>query len=337
MKHIVTMGGGTGQPAVLAGLKNLRAKRRDLSLTAVVTSADSGGSSEKLRCERRVLPPGDMIRCLLALGNADADVMGLVEHRPLGEGIMGGHRIGNILLTGSMERHPHDVARAIRTVGKITRSKGTVLPITDELVDLWARFENGVEVCGEDVIDKGTHAGTGRITAMWLKRRTENERNHDPTPESIPIPASSRALRAIGVADLIIAGPGALYTSVIPTVLFAEMQKALRDRRGTLVLVTNIMSKRAETFGFGATDFVAEFEKYAGCEVDVVVCNNESPEAAVLERYSREGAQFVELPAVGRLGRRLVIAMPLIAPLAHIDDVVRHDSARLAEVIATLL
>lgn len=327
MPRIVTMGGGTGQPTLLYGLKGIP----DFDITAVVTSSDSGGSSEKLRRERKVLPPGDLIRCMLALATVENDVVQLFEYRPPGGGIMGGHRIGNFLLTAAVEQSKGNSLRGLEKVAKILRPRGHVLPVTIETVTLCAKFENNEVVRGEHLIDTGDHNGEGRIIELWLERDdipNGDRRKRTPT-------AVDQALKAIRRADVVVVGPGDLYTSVLPTVLIPTVGKALRERRGLLVIVTNIMTKRVETAGFHVQDFVTEFERYSGCKIDMVLCNSECPEKGILARYEEEGAMYVEpllVPNCDWEGRKIV-TFPLLAP----GVLARHHPTRMAYMIRALL
>ena len=328
-KRIVTMGGGTGQPTLLFGLKQIP----DVDLTAIVSSSDSGGSSEKMRQDHRVLPPGDVVRCMLALADVDADVVKLFEFRPPEDEhtTMGGHRLGNLILTAATVQSNGDVLKGMRKVEKILNPRGRVFPITTEQVDLGARFENNVWVWREDLIDVGAHDGKGLITEVRLRRREVA----GVEPRKGLLRPLKEALDAIRKADMIVAGPGDLFTSIIPNVLFEGTRRALKGRRGLLVFVTNVMTKRAETDGFTVRDFVSEFEKYAGVRVDAVLCNTEKPPPPILERYRQEGAAYVEpllTPDCQWDGRR-VVPFPLLAP----GVLARHDSTKLAYAIRALL
>jgi len=312
VKKIVTIGGGTGQFALLTGLKTIP----DLDITAVVTMADSGGSSGVLRTERGALPPGDVLRCLLALATADPDVVRLFEYRLAEGGGIGGHTIGNLALTGSAEQQ-QSFLDGIGTLAKILDVHGRVLPVTTERVELLARLADGTVLRGEHEIDQTDGNGRARITEVWL----------EPTATALP-----EVLEVIRSADAVIAGPGDLYTSIIPNVLVGSMMDALRALRGRLIFVVNAMTKRGETDGFHARNFLEAFERYAGRRVDAVICNTRPPAPDIAEKYAREGATFVP-PTNGEWDDRAVIAFPLLSdgPLA------RHDPIKLAHVIRALL
>lgn len=313
MKRIVTIGGGTGQFALLSGLKTIP----DLDITAVVTMADSGGSSGVLRTERGVLPPGDIIRCLLALATADDDVIGLFHHRLTAGGGVGGHRIGNIALTGAVEQRDNDFLAGVATISKVLAVRGRVLPVTIEKTDLCARLSDGSEIRGEHRIDHPEHDTRLPIADVWL----------DPK-----VTALAEVREAMLHADAVVAGPGDLYTSIVPNVLVGGIRETLRSMRAKLILIASAMTKRGETDGFTAREFAAAFERYTERNVDVVVCNTTRPEPDLLARYGQEGARFMR-PIDGNWNGREVVRFPLLGdgPFA------RHDPIKLAHVVRALL
>ncbi|MDO8598840.1 MAG: YvcK family protein [bacterium] len=321
MKRIVTIGGGTGQFGLLSGLKAIP----DIDITAVVTMADSGGSSGVLRTERGALPPGDVLRCLLALATADDDVVQLFQYRLADGGGVGGHTLGNLVLTGAAERKESFLG-GIETVAKLLQPRGRVLPVTTDRVQLRARLEDGTVLQNEHDIDCPTDEARSRIVEVWLE------------PEAEPFPDVLDAFRS---ADAVVVGPGDLFTSIIPNVLVREVPDALRETPGQLVFVVNAMTKRGETDEYSARDFVLAFERYVGRAVNVVVCNTQAPDPDVLARYQREGANVVDAivgnhtPVTSdcRWEDRRIVPFPLLAdgPFA------RHDPMKLAHVIRALL
>ena len=322
MKRIVTIGGGTGQFALLSGLKTIP----DLDITAIVTMADSGGSSGVLRTERGALPPGDILRCLLALATADDDVVAMYQYRLTAGGGVGGHTVGNILLTAAAEQQGGDFLAGIETHAKVLKPRGRVLPVTTDDVQLYARLADGTVLHGEHEIDGPVHDARSRIADVWLEPRAA---------------ARPEAIAAIASADAIIAGPGDLFTSIIPNVLVDGLADAARVAPGRLVFVVNAMTKRGETDGYSTRDFVLAFERYVGRPVDVVICNTQAPPMDVLERYQREGSEIVpsiignHTPVTTdcRWDERRIVPFPLLGagPLA------RHDPTKLAHVIRALL
>lgn len=309
MLRMVTMGGGTGQYALLTGLKTIP----DFDITAIVTMADSGGSSGVLRTERGVLPPGDILRCLLALATADEDVVRLFEHRLAAGGGIGGHTIGNIALTGAAEQQS-SFLDGIATLGKILALRGNVLPVTLDQVELRGRRADGTRINGEHTFGQRDAA---RITDVWLE------------PNAKPL---REAIASIRSADAIVAGPGSLWTSIIPNLLVEGVADAVRACHGPLIVVVNAMTEAGETDRFRASDFVEELERYAKRTADTVICNTRRPAADVLAKYECEGAQWVPPPSDLAWGGRTIVPFPLLSdgPFA------RHDSERLAHVIRAL-
>lgn len=312
------MGGGTGQFAVLSGLKEIS----DVEVTAIVTMADSGGSSGVLRTERGVLPPGDILRCLLALATADEDTVALFGHRLAEGGGVGGHTFGNLAITSAAEQHEGNFLVGIETIAKVLQARGRVLPVTLSTVELHAQLSDGTEVHGEHEIDRGGWREGVRIERVWL----------EPTA-----PPLLEAVEAIRNADAIVVGPGDLYTSIIPNVLVDGIPLALRHAGCPIIFVVNAMTKRGETDGFCIGDFVETFERYVGLAVDAVIYNTRPPSDDLLDRYAREGARWV--PASERADggirgpRRIVVPFPLLSD----GPLVRHDPVKLAHVIRALL
>lgn len=324
MKRMVTIGGGTGQYTLLSGLKTIP----DLTLTAVVTTADSGGSSGALRSERGVLPPGDALRCLLALATADDDIIRLFGDRFTAGGWLGGHTLGNLALTAGAEHHGGDFLAGIRTLERVLAVRGRVLPVTQSRVELCGERVDGSVIRGEHRFTEWTGENDPpALVRVWLE------------PDAEPV---SEVLEAIADAHAIVVGPGSLFTSIIPNFLVRGMPEAIRASTAQLIYVVNAMTDRHETCDFTAIEFVCAFEEYAHREADVVVCNTKLPPADVLERYLRDGARDVLPPLLDRRedhdapctwGHRRIVPFPLLAdgPLA------RHDSVKLAHVIRALI
>lgn len=329
MKRIVTIGGGTGQYTLLSGLKAIS----DLEVSAIVTMADSGGSSGVLRTERGALPPGDVFRCLLALATAEEDVVRLFEHRfaqrqleSYGASALDGHTIGNLALTAASEALDGDFLRGIQVLSTILRPHGCVFPVTTERTTLCARLSDGAELRGEHHIDRPDRVDRARITKVWL----------DPEVQAL-----HAAIDAIQHADAVVVGPGDLFTSIIPNVLVRGMAEAIAATLAPVIFVVNIMTKRGETDGFSCSDFVATFEQYANRRVDVILCNSQLPTHTLSERYIQEGARPV-MPspwdasapdARGRWGNTRCVSFPLLAE----GSFARHDPIKLAHVVRALI
>ena len=311
---IVVIGGGTGVYTALMGLK-----KHTRELTAVVTMADDGGSSGRLRDEFGHLPPGDVRRCLVAL-SADEHVARvlrtLFEYRfDRGYGL-NGHSFGNVFLTaltelaGSMES-------AIQEASRLLNINGTVLPVTTENVRLWAELEDGTLISGERNIDVRTAKPELRISRVFL---TPGASAHGPATE------------AIREADIIVMGPGDLYTSVIPNLLVAGVPEAIRACTGERIYVCNLMTKHGETDGFAASDFVSEVSRYLGGHgaLDSVIVNNREYRPDFLERYAREEAHPVLADAEKC---RQLVPRVYVEDLASTGDLVRLDAEKLARLV----
>lgn len=269
---IVTIGGGTGMSNLLRGLKQYSA-----NITAIVTVADDGGSSGRLRREHGVLPPGDIRNCLAALADEEKLVTELFQYRfQNGEGLSG-HSFGNLFLT-AMSEVTGDLEKAIAASSQVLAVRGRVLPATLDHMVLWAEMEDGRYVEGESNIPKAK----GRI--KYIGCQPEN-------PKGLP-----QAIADIQEADLIVIGPGSLYTSIIPNLLVPEIRQALSDRRVPSIFLCNIMSQVGETDGYRVSDYVRVLDEVAGLRLfDVVLVQKHLPSQRSLDHYASFGSHFTEL------------------------------------------
>lgn len=304
--RVVAIGGGTGIPVVLRGLK-----RRTSHITAIVTVTDDGGSSGRLRDELGILPPGDIRNCLIALAEAEPLMEQLFQHR-FSRGGLAGHSVGNLLI-GALAELLGDFEAAVEAAGQVLRVHGTILPSTLAEVRLRALMADGSEVSGESAITaSGRH-----IERIFLE-----------PPDCRPVAAAVEAVRG---ADLIVIGPGSLYTSVIPNLLVKEMTGALREARAARVYVSNVMTQPGETVGYNAADHLEAIEAHVGKGIiDCILVNTGSVEGVRLERYRHEGRERVD-PALDQLAAMGV--RPIAGDIVSGDELVRHDPARLAEVL----
>lgn len=306
--RVVALGGGTGLPALLRGLKQYTS-----NITAIVTMADDGGSSGRLRGTLGMLPPGDVRNCLVALADAEPLMRDLFQYR-FSEGELTGHSFGNLFIA-AMERTTGDFVTALGELSRVLAVRGAVYPVTLDPVRLAAELDDGTVVHGESQIG----ASQRPIRRVWLEP-------DDATP-------LVEAIRAIEQADLIVIGPGSLYTSVIPNLLVEPVAEAIRRSAAPTIYVANVMTQPGETGGYTAYDHLAALEEHAGRPlVDVMVVNDEAVPEAVRQRYREQGADAVLLGAPR--GRRVsVAAAPLLAP----GEVVRHDSDKLAAIVLRTL
>lgn len=316
-KKVVTIGGGAGQSQVLAGLKRVK-ELKDLGVTAIVTAADSGGSSGRLRDEFGVHPWGDILRCIVGLSDAQEELRQLFLHRFPGAGSLGQHTVGNIILT-ALNQIKGSPLEAVLALCQLLHVREMVLPVTEASVQLCARLEDGTVVRGEHNIDAPKYDPHLRIKEVWLE------------PEDCaPVPG---VLLAIATADLIVLGPGDLYTSILPNLLVPGVAQAIGQARAKKVFVCSLMTKFGETHGFNASDFVGLVEAHLGTRLDFVICNTALPAPDVLEKYRAENAFPVEVDLELSQGERQVITADVLGT----GSKARHDPAKLGLLLAALL
>lgn len=307
---IVALGGGTGLSTLLRGLKTYSA-----NITAIVTVADDGGSSGRLRREIGVLPPGDIRNCLAALADEEKLITELFQYRfEAGNGLTG-HSFGNLFLT-AMGKVTGDLEQSIAAISKVLAVRGQVLPATLSDMRLWAELADGRRIEGESNITEAK----GQIKRIGC----------DPAEP----PALPRVLRAIEEADYIIIGPGSLYTSIIPNLLVPEIVEAIANRPVPRIYVCNIMTQMGETEDYAVSDHIRAIDEACGCQIfDAVLIHRRTPSAKSLIRYAQEGSHPVVLDRdeVVRLGRRSVLAN--IMQEDPETGCLRHSSERLAGVL----
>lgn len=327
-KRVVVMGGGTGTHTILRGL----ARYADLfDISAIVTMADSGGSTGRLRDEFGYLPVGDVRLALLALArNTDEhdDILRklLLYRFDRGEGLRG-HTFGNLFLVALTDILGSE-EEAIRAASKVLAVRGEVIPVTNDKVHLVAKYADGSVVVGEHEIDTRAGAADALISDITL------------TPEAR---ATERALRAIADADLIVLGPGDLYTSILANCVVGGVRDALRDTSGKVVYVSNLMSRRGQTNGMGTREHLNEVTRYIGRMPDHMIVNTTPLRDELLELYRKEE----EYPVLHNSedGVCAVLADDLLATediVLQKGDVlrrslIRHDPDKLARAIMQLL
>lgn len=269
--NIVVMGGGTGTFTALTGLKRLN----DVELTAIVSCADSGGSSGILRDEYGVLPPGDIRQCLIALAESDLEMRELFNYR-FEDGPLAGHPIGNILLS-ALERRTGDPVEAVRVAQRILSVRGRVVPVSRVAAELVVELDDGRRIHGEHEID--SRQSLALIQRCYLSK---------------PVMANPEALEAIHEADVVVIGPGDLYTSLIPVLLVDGIRNALCKTKAKCFYVLNLTTKPGNTHGFTATRFRDELEAYlAPAKIDRVILNNSPPDAHLVQKYEEAGECLV--------------------------------------------
>lgn len=305
--RVVALGGGHGLSTLLRGLKDYTH-----NLTAIVTVADDGGSSGRLRESLGILPPGDIRNCLAALSNDEALLTQLFQYRFSGEPGLNGHSFGNLFisalsdLTGSFEE-------AVAESGRVLSVHGRVLPATLHDVKLVADVRlpytvNEVRVQGESHIPKIS----GRVRRVWL--------------EPNDAPAFPPVIQALLNADLILVGPGSLYTSLLPNLLVHDLMEALRASRALKIFICNIATQVGETDSYSCYDHVRALEEHVGEDLfDIVICNDN------YEARLGGDSQWVLADPASRRDRRLYTA-----DLVDVEQPWRHDSVKLAQVLMDL-
>ena len=286
---IVALGGGTGLPVVLRSLKRAIADSGG-TLTGIVTVTDDGGSSGRLRRAYDVLPMGDIRNCLVALSENEPLMSRLFQYRYRGRDGLGGHTVGNLILT-ALADSTRSYLRAIETSGEVLAIRGRILPATLRNVSLVARCSDGRLLRGETRVSQ-SHAPITRVMT-------------DP-PQPPPAPGVLQALRE---ADLIILGPGSLFTSVVPNLLVRGVARCIARARAPRVLVGNLMTQPGETDDFTAAAHLAALTRLAGARVvDYYLSNNRAISPALRRRYAADGAVPVEMDrnALGALGATAV-------------------------------
>jgi len=306
---IVVIGGGTGLSVLLRGLKEYTS-----NLTAIVTVADDGGSSGRLRGDLGILPPGDIRNCLVALADKEPLMEELLQYR-FSTGELAGHSMGNLLLAALTELSG-GFDRAVRSMSKVLAVRGQVLPATLTDVTLCAEMADGTVVQGESNISRGA----GGIKKVFLR-----------PSRCLPLP---EALAAIKEADAVVLGPGSLYTSIIPNLLVRGIPEALTRTGAIKIYVCNVMTQPGETGGYTASDHLRAIIAHAGRFLDYAVLNTGQVPPRLQARYRQEGAEPVaaDVAAVAKLGVRAVGE-----DLIHQTEVVRHHPDKLAQAVLHLV
>ncbi len=307
--RIVALGGGTGLASLLHGIKRLPLEH----LAAVVTVSDNGGSTGRLREEFDIPAVGDLRNCLVAMAEDNELLARLFAHRFGGRGALGGHCLGNLLIA-ALVQITGDFALAARLSAEVLKVRGTILPATTANVHLVGRDASGRKLDGELEITSG-----GPPVEIAL----------EPSGPA----AVAEAVTAIANADLVLLGPGSLFTSVIPNLLVPGVAEAVRGRRGRLVWIANLMTQARETLGMSIFDHLAAFARHApGVVPDVVIANSVAPSDAARRRYADEDQEPLLVdPADPWPGPGRLLPWPLLAETP--EGLVRHDREALAAAV----
>ena len=334
MRHhglkLVAIGGGTGLSTLLRGLKRYVDAEGAWSierLCAIVTVTDEGGSSGALRKEFGMLPPGDIRNCIVALAEEEQLLSRLFSYRfeSGGESSIGGHSLGNLLLaaltdiTGGFDK-------AILTASEVLNIAGEIVPSTLSDVRLRATLADGTVLLGEVAIS-GSYLGEPATS------RSSHERIVQLTIDPPDAQPPARALAAIQEADLILIGPGSLYTSLLPNLLIKPIAEALRRAKALRVYVCNVMTQPGESEGYSAEEHLSAIIEHAGLVADVMILNGSRPSEAILSTYAAQNQHPVQfdINAVRELG-----VTPFFGDIIEEGNYVRHDAGALTETIFRL-
>lgn len=312
--QVVAIGGGHGLSNMLRGLKG-----RVDDLTAIVTVADDGGGSGMLRQDLGMLPPGDIRNCMQSLANVEPVMSSLLAYR-FTEGSLAGQSFGNLLLA-ALNGISDSFDQAVARMSQVLAISGRVLPVTNANVDLEAVFENGTRVVGESKIFRFKKEQDCRVAHVRL------------VPEHPP--ALPETLEAIARAELILLGPGSLYTSVIPNLLVDGVAEAISQSDALKIYVCNIMTQDGETEEMTAADHVEALMAHGLRNLDICLCNNATVSSELLERYQEEDARpiVIDRSRLEQLGVE-VVERPLTTPAGA--QYARHDPEQLAEAVLEL-
>lgn len=317
-KRICCVGGGTGLFSVLSCLKPVPGTL----LVSLVNMSDDGGSSGRLRSSFGVLPPGDIRRSLVALSNAPEVMNAIIQHRFERGGELKDHSVGNLILTALAES-TGSMAEAVRALGDILNIQGVVLPISTALTDLVAEFEDGTVIRGESHISTGEGRSPDlRIKKLW----------HEPEAE-----CDASAYACLLHADLIIIGPGDLFSSIITNLIIPKAKEALLLAKGKKTYICNLMTRPGETTGYDAPDHVEKINEAVGADFldQVIVSDTHFSEVATAE-YAKLAQQPV-LPGEPKRWKELTRAKITFANIADEKILVRHDPQKLRKELLNVI
>lgn len=319
--RVFAIGGGTGLSALLAGLKKFMdpppgPSKDDVyfaDLSALVTVTDDGGSSGRLRDEFQMLPPGDIRNCLVSLSADESLLSSLFQYRFEGSGDLAGHNFGNLFLT-ALTGVTGDFSEAVRAASHVLAIRGRIFPSTNQSVSLRAELDDGSMVRGETNISGSQQ----RVRRVHLE------------PENCRPPED--ALEALSQADLVLIGPGSLYTSLVPNLLVPGVTDAIASSGADVVYLANVMTQRGETIGYTVADHVeALYDHAPGLELSCVLANSAPVPAETIARYREEGAAPVLHSKQSSLPCALVTE-----DLLHAGPVLRHDGVKTARALQSI-
>ncbi len=316
--YIMAVGGGTGLSTLLRGIKAFTR-----NITAVVAVTDEGGSSGRIRNEWGMLPPGDVRNCIVALAENDNELRSILDFR-FDRGELAGHSLGNLLLLAVTEMCG-DFSTAVEKMNHLLSIRGRVLPVTTEGITLAGKTKSGGDVRGELDISHHGH----ELSEIWLE-----------PAEAKPLP---EVLSAVDDAEIILLGPGSLFTSVIPNILMPDFADKLKDAQVPKVYICNLMTQPEETQGMNIVQHLEWVSAALGCVPDFLIANNETIPDDIIESYRKEGAVPLYLDDSQRETIKSMGCVCVEASIMSVYEsekegrVLRHDSQKLASVIFRLI
>ncbi|MCX7589486.1 MAG: YvcK family protein [bacterium] len=327
MKKIVTIGGGTGSFVLLSGLKKYPVK-----LSAIVNMIDSGGSTGILRDELGVLPPGDVRQCLVALSDSSNEIRKLMNYR-FDRGIFKGHSFGNLFL-GVLEKINKNFIDAVDKASKILNIKGEIIPAIISNSHLYIKLKNGYILKGEHEISSNQNILKFGIDKIYLK----------PKPKINP-----KAIKRILDADMVVIGPGSLYSSILPNLIIPEIKNAILKSKALVVFNCNLVNKKGQTNNFTLRNYVDLIHFYLGKErINFVTFNNKKPQDFLIKKYIKKGEDLICLGEIDNNRKYKIILSNLLnlKNKIYLDkndllikqrSLIRHDSQKLAKILMFIL
>lgn len=319
IKKIVTIGGGSGQFVLLSGLRDLE----EIQTTAIVSMMDSGGSTGRLRDELGILPPGDILKCILALSPYQNACRSILLKRFKNDRRLAGHSAGNMLLT-MLSRYTGNFPAGVAALAEILDVDGTILPVTIDRATLVAELTNGKRIYGEEAIDLPRGTQREQINDVFLVP------HHHATISVYP-----PVLDAIDQADHIFIGPGDLFTSIIPNLIVPRVKEALKKTSAKIYFIINIMTKFGETHNFSGKDFVVKLEDCLERKVDGLIGNSTKPSPKRLAIYAEQKSDPVIIDDTELFWENRNLCLTDVLDTNAM--IIRHDPVKLTRVIQGIL
>jgi len=317
--NVLTFGGGSGQYALLSGLRDLQ----DIDITAVVSMVDSGGSTGRLRDELGTLPPGDILKCILALSPQREIARTILLKRFTADRRLKGHNAGNMLLT-MLSRYTGSFPSGVQALAEILDVRGRILPVTIDRATLVAELTDGSRIYGETAIDMPRGTQREKIRDVFLVPHHSDK-----------ITVYPPVIEAIRSAETILIGPGDLFTSILPGLIVPGVKEELQRTSARLLYIINIMTKFGETHLFSGRDFVNTLESAIGRRVSGIIYNTRRPDPELELRYRGQKSEFVEIDGLnGGWENREYYGADL---LDTAGGIVRHDGPKLAALIQRII